>query len=88
MVYRYVNRPIEIEALQWDGDNREEVFSFCKNAYVVYGLESLDPVLNIYTLEGVKKADIGDYIIKGVEGEFYTCKKEIFNLTYIICNGK
>jgi hypothetical protein len=36
----------------------------------------------IFTLEGTMRADIGDYIIRGVEGEFYPCKPDIFKLTY------
>ncbi|SUC37499.1 hypothetical protein [Prevotella pallens] len=38
--------------------------------------------LRIQTLEGEMKADIGDYIIKGVNGEFYPCKPDIFEKTY------
>lgn len=38
--------------------------------------------LKIKTLEGVMTADIGDYIIKGVNGEFYPCKPDIFEKTY------
>jgi hypothetical protein len=38
--------------------------------------------LNITTLEGVMKAEIGDWIIKGVQGEFYPCKPDIFDATY------
>lgn len=40
------------------------------------------PVLKINTLEGVMKANVGDYIIKGVNGEFYPCKQDIFKKTY------
>ena len=41
-----------------------------------------NPVLKIETLEGVMKASVGDYIIKGVNGEFYPCKPDIFQKTY------
>ena len=41
-----------------------------------------NPVLKIETLEGVMDASIGDYIIKGVRGEFYPCKPDIFKATY------
>lgn len=41
-----------------------------------------NPVIKIETLEGVMKASVGDYIIKGVNGEFYPCKPDIFNKTY------
>jgi hypothetical protein len=40
------------------------------------------PIFFIETLEGVHRADVGDWIIKGVKGEFYTCKPDIFEMTY------
>ena len=40
------------------------------------------PILQIYTLEGVHDANIGDYIIQGVKGEIYPCKPDIFAATY------
>lgn len=46
-----------------------------------------DEVLYIKTLEGVMKAGVGDYIIKGVNGEFYPCKPDIFHKTYSPLNG-
>lgn len=88
MMRKYIKRPVEVDAVQWDGNNRDEIFKFCSMSYVTYNPGSTEPVLNINTLEGVMKADIGDYIIKGIKGEFYPCKKEIFNLTYISCDGK
>jgi hypothetical protein len=41
-----------------------------------------DGSLNITTLEGTMRADVGDFIIKGVKGEFYPCKADIFEATY------
>ena len=41
-----------------------------------------NPYLKIETLEGIMKASVGDYIIKGVNGEFYPCKPDIFEKTY------
>jgi hypothetical protein len=38
--------------------------------------------LDIHTLEGVMRADLGDWVIKGVQGEFYPCKPDIFDATY------
>lgn len=74
-------RPVTIEAVRWVGeDNCEEVFEFL-------GLEhSKDEddhsEIHIPTLEGVITASVGDWIIKGVKGEFYPCKDDIFILTY------
>ena len=44
--------------------------------------------LEIETLEGTRKADLGDYIVKGIQGEFYPCKPNIFALTYNIVGHK
>jgi hypothetical protein len=41
------------------------------------------PVLKIETLEGTMSANIGDWIIKGINGEFYPCKRDIFEKTYV-----
>jgi len=71
----YRKKPVVIEAIQWDG-NTEPMLDFCKSA------EFIDGELYIQTLEGNMKASIGDFIIKGVQGEFYPCKPDIFNLTY------
>jgi hypothetical protein len=40
------------------------------------------PAIYIHTLEGVMKANMGDFIIKGINGEFYPCKSDIFEKTY------
>ena len=79
---KYRKRPVVIEAVQWTGRNLREIFAFC-------GQENIAPIerrpdydLKIKTLEGVLKADRGDYIIKGVQGEIYPCKPDIFKSTY------
>jgi hypothetical protein len=77
MLYR--KKPVEIEAIQWTGDNFDELERFTDNSTLV---KFLNHELLVYTLEGVMHASIGDYIIKGVEGEFYPCKPDIFNKTY------
>ena len=81
---RYVKKPIEIEAVQWTGDNRREIFDFCTLSYFNTDFETGNLKLNIQTLEGNMEASVGDYIIKGVAGEFYPCKPKIFELTYEI----
>lgn len=48
-----------------------------------YDLSDLGPAyMLIHTLEGIYRASVGDYIIKGVRGEFYPCKPDIFEMTY------
>lgn len=76
---KYKKKPVVVEAVQWTGENRAEICAF---------LERFDMLhckwneLYIETLEGVMHAEPGDYIIKGVNGEFYPCKPDIFEKTY------
>lgn len=114
---KYVKKPIVIEAVQWNGENLEELITFLggadtRNDYFgnlfitgknfVYG--SIDPKsvctnvimtqfcqlpqstitigLTIKTLEGDMTASVGDYIIKGIKGEYYPCKPDIFEQSY------
>ena len=80
-VLKATKKPVTIECVKWTGENESELFDFLgwKNADCdrVHGLV-------IRTLEGSHSASIGDYIIKGVQGEFYPCKPDIFELTYDI----
>ena len=71
-------KPVIIEAIQWTGNNYDEVKAFIGNNANQAGYNNL----HIFTLEGVMTASAGDYIIKGVKGEFYPCKPDIFNETY------
>lgn len=73
---RFTKKPVTIDAMQWTGENRKELFDFCDKSYF-NGDE-----LRIQTLEGSMIASVGDYIIKGVKGEFYPCKPDIFAMTY------
>ena len=76
-VARYRKKPSVIHAIKWTGVNTKEIEEFTEGRFAEntsYGI----PMLEIYTLEGVMKASIGDYIIKGVAGEFYPCKPSIF----------
>lgn len=80
----YRKKPVVISAVQWTGENRPEIFDFCSLCYFSTGLKTKELILRIKTLEGVMQASKGDYIIKGVDGEFYPCKEEIFKQTYEI----
>ena len=77
---RYVKKPVIIEAIQWTGDNKLDISEFVKDSEKKY--EFKGSALFIHTLEGSMRASKGDYIIKGVEGEFYPCKPQIFEKTY------
>lgn len=74
---KYRKKPVVIEAVQWAGNNLTEISNFI-NAHFGH----TDDILFITTLEGVHQARLGDYIIKGVQGEFYPCKPDIFEQTY------
>lgn len=87
-------KPVEVEAVQWTGDNHREMFDFLTNNqrtdkymdssgdnfYIDHG--KVKGGLVIKTLEGEHIASIRDYVIKGVKGEFYPCKPDIFTETY------
>lgn len=83
MINKYRKRPVEVEAIQFDGWNWREVYQFISNEPLMFTQDfRKEEYLFIDTLEGVMKASIGDYIIKGVHGEFYPCKPDIFHETY------
>lgn len=87
MKAKYQKKPVIIEAVQYDGtpESQLEVAIFMKDV-PTEGLRKSardkDGELIIYTLEGDMKASVGDFIIKGVHGEFYPCKSDIFEETY------
>lgn len=74
---RYRKKPVEIEAVQWTGENLEEIKKFAGNS-----LTYIEQHVIIETLEGCRMVNKGDYIIKGIAGEFYPCKPDIFKATY------
>lgn len=86
-VAKYRKRPVEINAIQWNGENISEIKAFVgKNLYIV---EDSPKYLSmkIKTIEGDMEIGVGDYIIRGVKGEFYPCKEDIFYISYEECVG-
>lgn len=86
-VRMYRKKPVVISAIKWDGDavSTIQVEKFVGKELEVVGVIGMDSStggLIIPTLEGSMKASIGDYIIRGVNGEFYPCKPDIFEKTY------
>lgn len=82
---KWKKKPVVIDAVQFDGTDESvdwllpqlksgEIGRACNKLY-------------IKTLEGVMEANKGDYIIKGVNGEFYPCKPDIFEKTYELVEG-
>jgi len=78
---KYRKKPVVIEAMQFTEDTKDRCLHFvtCNTAA---DFEDGKPVMRIQTLEGIMTASVGDYIIKGVQGEFYPIKEEIFEQTY------
>ena len=78
---RYRKLPVEIDAVQIRGDNDDELLAFLNEHVVPFEMVD-DHALVIHTLEGDMRADPRDWIIRGVKGEFYPCKPDIFEATY------
>lgn len=77
---KYRKRPVVVEAIQWTGKNYKDILEFAGKKIVHYfqGVE----VLMVRTLEGDMFASRGDYIVKGIRGEVYPCKPDVFQETY------
>lgn len=78
---KFRKKPVEIEARQV---TREDFHDVAKWAGIseCWGLDAPTPALHIPTLEGLMLAKLGDWVICGVQGEFYPCKPDIFAATY------
>ena len=84
MVQKFRKKPVVIEAVQFTG-NTAVIDLFIGGDGVLQRITDGNSVviaLGIVTLEGTMRADKGDWIIKGVNGEFYPCKPDIFEKTY------
>lgn len=90
---KYRKKPVVIEAMQWTGENLREIIAFTDGPpntrshhagmmWEQYELLVAEKGLIIFTLEGQHIATIGDWIIKGVKGEHYPCKPDVFEMTY------
>ena len=87
---KYRTKPVEIEAIQFTGLNFEEVKNFI-NESLIYAIIDTEwktgkdrprVVMKIKTLVGDMKVSEGDYIVKGLKGEFYPCKPDVFETKY------
>jgi hypothetical protein len=75
---KYRKKPVVVDAIQYSGENNEEVALFIGHWMV--DEQSGNPIIT--TMDGSMEALPFDYIIKGVKGEFYPCKPDIFKMTY------
>ena len=85
MFQSFRKKPVVIKAIQWDETKETLAAIKAEGAKNLSSTERLDGSiqdLRINTLEGQHLANPGDWIIKGVQGEFYPCKPDIFDATY------
>jgi hypothetical protein len=79
---KYRKKPVTIDAVKWRGDNLASIVRELCDVGKAGTLTSRDGILSIKTLEGTMQATPGDWIIRGVKGELYACKPDIFEATY------
>lgn len=77
----YRKKAVSVEARQVNLANLDQVAKWC-NGIVRRREDNFHPRIQIMTLEGVVTAQLGDWVIKGVMGEFYPCRDDIFQMTY------
>ena len=92
---KYRKKPVVIDAFQlnsrglvgedwfWDAVNKNEIITYYFGKF-----HPEDAYCDIKTLEGTMRANTGDYIIRGVNGEIYPCKADIFEKTYELVEGE
>ncbi len=79
---KYRKKPVIVEAVLWDGSNISELRQFLGDSVFFFDENRVIGGLIVKTLEGENSASIGDYIVRGVDGEFYPCKPDVFEKTY------
>lgn len=79
MIFR--KKAVNVEARQVNFANIDQVAKWC-NGFVKRREDNYEPRIEIMTLEGLITARLGDWVIKGVAGEFYPCRDDIFQMTY------
>ena len=82
MALHYRKKPYVIEAMQLNFHNRDKIIEFGEGNITLTWRDGYLEGAYVNTLEGVIYATYGDYIIKGVDGEFYPCKPSVFEKTY------
>lgn len=79
---KFRKKPVVIDAIQWTGENDLEVQELLRQGPYTFAGYVKGRYVDIGTLEGLMVASPGDWIIKGVKGEFYPCKPDIFAELY------
>ena len=78
---KFRKKPVVIEAMEFTEESKNQVYNFVRGNKVASESDG-KPTLTIQTLEGDMCASLGDWIIRGVKGEFYPCKPDVFVATY------
>lgn len=84
-VKRYRTKPMEVEAIQWTGENKDEVEAFVTGALIDFlmKLNARIPIaVYIHTSKGYMIARHGDYIVKLADDDYYSCKPDVFKQKY------
>lgn len=83
---RYRKKPVVVDARQWyagaQSSTRRNLIEWMRAHECQATFDSAANQIRVPTLEGMHRASVGDWIIRGVKGEFYPCKPDIFALTY------
>ena len=79
---KFRKKPVEVEAVQWTGQNTSQMKHFMMPSELQLDHWNGNGRIRIRTLEGVMWASPNDWIIRGVKGELYPCKPDIFEATY------
>jgi hypothetical protein len=77
---KFVKKPVVVDAINYTGANAFEIIEFTKCQAYTFGPNDND--IEIPTLEGNHRCRPGDWVIRGIQGEYYPCKPDIFNKTY------
>lgn len=97
---KYRKKPVIIEAVQWTGHNKVEIYEFLsgdssgdvklqgENHWFIKNMSGIPETLCVKTLWGYAKANEGDYIIKDVDGKYHTCNPNIFAETYEVAENE
>lgn len=82
MIKTFAKKPIKVQAVQWTGDNYEEIADFVGGIRSVYHLNDEYIIISYQTLKGDHCLRNGDWIIREVNGDIHRCEPDIFEKTY------
>ena len=84
---KYRKKPVVIEAVEWTGEYTPEIHKFLGDIAMRVIINKEKKQMLIPTLEGQMLASEGDFVIRGIKGEYYPCKPDIFTATYELADA-